>query len=262
MHIPKTGGITFHALIRHQYLSEKRFTIITKKDVIAWEKMPDPEKLKYGVVKGHFWWHGTGFHPAGGTYYTFLREPERRFISHYYHVLGHKEGRAKKVFGKDHFTLKQLIRSGEFLNFDNCMVRYLSGAIGQPWDTINDSHLQLAIKNFDEHFKTFGIVEKYDESLLLLQYELGWDRPYYIRLNEGKKTEVVEDFDTETKELIKHFTRFDKLLWEHGKKKFEDKLIQYSTKLKQDLEIFRSENKKNIFLRKLRHVLKGKNAIR
>lgn len=263
MHIPKTGGITFHSILRNQYKDVKRYTMTIKKDVLRWNSLGKEEKDQFNVVKGHFWWQGTQFHPRGGIYFTFLREPVNRFISHYHHVHYHKQGKASKVFGKKDFSIKELIESGQFLNFDNCMVRYLSGTLGKEWDTINEDDLKLAISNFDEHFQHFGIVERYDESLLLLQKELGWASPYYVRLNERRTGKSGQThLDNESTKLIEHFTRYDKLLWEHGKRKFEEKIAKYDGNLKNDLDKFQKANNKNILFRKLYHIIFGTRTFR
>lgn len=265
LHIPKTGGMTFHGIIRRQFYRSKRYTIVSNKHVAHWNGLGAEEKRKFGVVKGHFWWQGTAFHPDEAIHYTFLRDPEKRIKSHYYHVLPlhHRGEMLTQEFGEGHFSLKDLLLAGKFLRFDNCSVRFLSGNIDKPWDSIDDSDLQLAIKNFDEKFQHFGLQERYDESLMLLQYELGWKAPYYVSLNiTGESVRKEEEkFDAETLELIKHFSRFDRLLWEHGKKRFEEKLALHGEKLQRDVTRFQTKNRRNVFLRSLYHRMFGLRSI-
>lgn len=46
LHIPKTGGITFHSLIRKQYKQDNRYTILNKDELLKWEGLATSEKLK------------------------------------------------------------------------------------------------------------------------------------------------------------------------------------------------------------------------
>lgn len=135
-----------------------------------------------------------------------------------------------------------MLETGLVLNLDNCMVRFLSGNVMNGWDKMNESDLQTAISNFDKHFTHFGINEYYDESMLILAHNMGWKLPCYARLNEGTKKKK-EPFDAETQQMILHFNRLDAKLYEHGLKKFQEKIKEHQSMLDGKLPVYREANK-------------------
>src|SRR5688572_22275075 len=85
LHIPKTGGVTFHNIITNQYRFQKHF-LYKLKNADEWNSLSPEEKTSYSVIKGHFPFGGKEFYPANCNYFTFLRDPEKRIISHYLHI--------------------------------------------------------------------------------------------------------------------------------------------------------------------------------
>jgi len=256
LHIPKTGGVTFHNILTNQYRFEKHF-LCKLKELAKWNDLSAIEKLKYAVVKGHFPFGGEHFYPGKCTYFTFLRDPAKRIVSHYQHI---KSTPSHKLFSKvnhPEYSLAKFLQNGDALLFDNCFVRFLSGAHQKKWGEINESDLALAIENFDKYFAHFGLVEEYDKSLLMLTYELGWKTPYYVSLNKSKP-ESKFAIDQETETLITRFSKYDKILWEHAQSKFYLKVEKYKTQLEHDLEDFRQKNKRNLFIRTFYYGLKDK----
>lgn len=254
LHIPKTGGVTFHNILTSQYRFENQF-LCKLKELHKWNDLSVDEKLKYVVVKGHFPFSGEKFYPGKCTYFTFLRDPVKRIVSHYQHI---KSTPGHKLFSKvnnPEYTLAKFLQNGDALLFDNCIVRFLSGTHKKNWGEINEIDLAVAISNFDKYFEHFGLVEQYDISLLMLTYELGWKEPYYVTLNKSKP-ESNSVIDEETEELIIRFSKYDKILWEHAKHKFNLKVERYKEQLNSDLEAFRNENMRNLFLRTIYYDLK------
>lgn len=254
LHVPKTGGVTFHNIISNQFRFKKQF-LYKMKTRIKWDSLRDEEKKDYKVVKGHFSFAGKDFYPGNCNYFTFLRDPEKRLISHYRHILETRAHRLHKKLIERKITLKQFLKSDDAPFFDNCFVRFISGNVQKGYGEINENDLELAIQNFDTYFEHFGILEKYDESLLILSYELGWKTPYYVSMNENKsKNKVI--LDDETEQLIDRYTKYDKILYEFAVRKFSLKTEKYKNVLEADLKKFKEENAKNRFLRNAYYKLK------
>ncbi|MFN8323588.1 MAG: sulfotransferase family 2 domain-containing protein [Chitinophagales bacterium] len=249
VHIPKTGGVTFHNILIDQYPCEKRITFVSRPEAKHYFDLPEAQKLPYKLVKGHLWFDEKKFSPSNQTiFYTFLRKPVNRTISHYFFLFQNKKHWFYKEITANQYSLKQLYDLGKVVNLDNCMVRFISGNVSKPWDSMSNSDLDLAIHNLDKYFHHFGISEYYDESLLILAKQLGWKTPYYSRLNEGSM-KSKEPFDADTLELITHFNRLDEKLYQHALNRFLPLLKDNEQLLEQQLELFRIANKNYSSLR-------------
>lgn len=255
LHIPKTGGVTFHNIITNQYRFQKQF-LIKLKSLNKWYELSNEQKLKYSVVKGHFPFN-ENLYPGPCNYFTFLRNPEKRIISHFNHIKSTPSHKLYTKLNNGTYNLYEFLKDGDAPLFDNCMVRFISGNHKKGYGEIDESDLKMALSNFDKYFEHFGLVEEYDRSLLLLTYELGWKRPYYVSLNKTKEINSVV-VDDKTNELIKLNSKFDNQLWEHAKSKFALKVQKYGDRLEKDLGEFKKENQKNLFLRSIYYQLKDK----
>lgn len=255
LHIPKTGGVTFHNIITNQYRFHKHY-LIKLKDLSKWYGLSNENKLKYKVIKGHFPF-SENFYPGVCNYFTFLRNPEKRIISHFKHIKSTPSHKLYSKLNNGSYSFYDFLKNGDAPLFDNCMVRFISGNYKKAYGSINENDLEVALKNFDTYFEHFGLVEDYDRSLLLLSYELGWNKPYYVSLNKSDETDTGV-LDEKTMDLIKVYSKYDHLLWEYAKNKFALKVAQYGVRLERDLVEFKNENRKNIFLRNIYYQLKDK----
>ena len=93
LHVPKSAGTTFGAILRQQYGRNHIYKIdneAANASVEQYKQMGINDKRQYRVIEGH--WpvelHNNVIQPC--TYVTFLRNPLKRVVSHYYHVLGHQ----------------------------------------------------------------------------------------------------------------------------------------------------------------------------
>lgn len=255
LHIPKTGGVTFHNILTNQYRFQKHY-LIKLKSLNKWHELSNEEKLKYKVVKGHFPF-SENFYPASCTFFTFLRNPEKRILSHFNHIKSTPSHKHYRKLKDGTYSLYDFLKNGDAPLFDNCMVRFISGNYQKAYGDINEKDLELAMENFNKYFKHFGLVEDYDRSVLLLSYELGWKKPYYVSLNKSNETKT-DILDEKTLGLVKLYSKYDYQLWEHAKEKFALKLGEYSDRLEKDLLEFKKGNQKNIFIRSMYYQLKDK----
>ncbi len=243
LHIPKTGGVTFHNILIDQYSGEKRMSLVSKEQSKVFFDLPAEEKKDYKLVKGHFWFDFEHFSPTpDSVYFTFLRKPISRTVSHYWFLFQNPRHWFYKEMMANNYSLLELYKNGKVLNLDNCMVRFLCGNIFKPWGEIDETDLAVAKNNFDKHFQHFGINEYYDESLLILANQLGWKPPYYARLNQGTKKKK-EPFDIETQELMVRYNAMDEKLYAYALEKFKIKLKENSALLEKQLPAFREKNK-------------------
>ena len=108
-------------------------------------------------------------------FFTFLREPVDRTLSHYFAMKGSARGlRESAKFGLARLppepSLEEMVASGHL--HDNLHTRMLSGDL-EPFGEVDDAMLEQAKRNLREGLIFFGLTERFDESLVLAQRRLG-----------------------------------------------------------------------------------------
>jgi len=190
-HIPKCGGSSFRSFIYEMALGSnipkealyipgyggvvggKDLQTLTEEDRNAiWGRNP----LK--VLADHCKYQEN--HPFISKmpqpfYYTLLREPITRFISHYYyfyHKLGQDGYQGVPLEALSPRELEAIL-----VKQRNVQCRYLSG-VKKPDKLGWDHALASAKQNLDQTFAAFGILEQIEKSIELLNQQLpGWLTP-------------------------------------------------------------------------------------
>lgn len=238
IHIQKTGGVTFNQILRHQYDSipkrlSNKFIIkfIINRSHSSFEQFLSTKKYPYDkYFTGHY---GYGLHkwlPQPYRYFTFIREPISRLLSLYFYSKSNPTAYYHKHAQGDPC---QFFFDTGLHELDNGMVRFIAG---DPYDKfINRTHfgkcshslLEQAIENINNDFIFVGILEKFDESLLLLQSKLNWGLPLYLKRNTNSKglnqySSVHQDIIAELREL----NQFDILLYQYCNQKLTESINQ------------------------------------
>jgi Sulfotransferase family len=236
IHIPKTAGTTLRSVL---LMNEPRRLVRSVGNVfkghggISTEligrlatKDPIPELKGYRVVTGHIHFgirEDLVRHVAGRRrvrYYTLLREPVDRTLSHYFQVLD-GGGRAYRLppLPAD-ATLRDALESGYIA--DNVQTRMLSG-VPDPFGIVTDAMLEQAKQNLREEFVAFGLAERFDESLVLAKQRSVFKQILYTtigRVNPARPRgeEVPEDL----REAAAHINRYDIELYRFAQGLFDD----------------------------------------
>lgn len=104
-----------------------------------------------------------------------LRDPIDRVISHYYHVINRPKHYLYKAVTSRNMNLAEYVRSGLSHEANNGQVRQISGveAVFFDREPVSPGVLDVAKRNLSEHFHGVGLLERYDESLILFKKLLG-----------------------------------------------------------------------------------------
>lgn len=176
LHVPKAAGQTLNVVIGRQY---ERDEVYWYTDPIwSFERIPSNLPRSIRVIAGPmpFGIHRDIFSPA--TYITMLREPSERVLSLYDYI---SENRAhplhEEVAG---LSLEEFVKSDvDRYEVQNGQTRQISGVRQDP----DRPALELAKDNLREFFSVIGLVDRFDESLLLLRKKFGWRMPFYVKKN-------------------------------------------------------------------------------
>ena len=251
LHIPKTAGTTIHHIIHNEYRGAKFFTSGYYKHIEKFEKLSDEEKKTIKVLKGHFPFGVHKTYPGSITYFTFFRDPVKRSISDFNYLYQNKTLVFHEEIMRNKYSLKDMLTGGYIKNFDNCHVRFLAGANDLEYGKVNEETYSLALKNFDQYFETFGIAERFDESLIYIKKQLNWSMPFYINANVSEKSSYIGNFDEETFRLLEHYNRYDKMLYDHAFRKFDSIVLAGGDDLKKKIERFKKLNSLQRPIRKI-----------
>jgi hypothetical protein len=188
LHIPKTAGTALGNVLS---LNESAERIVPIGNVFKGgggistrllERLHDESRpLKFDeatILTGHFPL-GVGGHLrryAGPgrdlRFFTYLREPVDRTLSHYYQILDNPSAAERFTLTSlpPDPTVDDMLERG-FLH-DNVQTRMLCGLM-EPFGEVTDDMFQRAKRNIREAFVFFGLAERFDESLVIAKQRLG-----------------------------------------------------------------------------------------
>lgn len=188
LHIPKTAGTTFNQILDRQYRKQNIHNILsddTKKNMDDFCSKPAQYRHQVRLLRGHM---SFGLHDSlapGARYITILREPIARVISHYHYVVRTRHPLFIGKIEEQQLDLERYLQSGISGELQNGQTRWLAGVLDNR--PLNQTHLDMALSNIENHFDWIGLTEKFDDSLVILARQYNWLRCYYKKQNIGNK---------------------------------------------------------------------------
>jgi hypothetical protein len=224
MHLPKCGGTTFHSILERMYLPKNildiNFTDNVWLNKEEFDILSTKEKSELELIKGHIKYGIHKFFPGKSEYITFLRDPVERIISFYFYVKRKPNHRLyEHNLFNDKMSLYDFTTKLKDEDINNGQIRYISGIVDKE-----ELMLEKALENIENHFSFVGTLEKFDESLIILQKMYNWSLPYYGVRNKTSDRPRFSNFDDKTIEAIKYHNSGDILLYEKIRKELEVRL--------------------------------------
>jgi len=223
LHVPKTGGNTFRQILEQRF-GDKLQLAYDKRDnnpIIA-----EPECIHGHAVFRDFA-HVIESSPKR-RYLTFLRDPLRSAISHYFFV--------KKWSPVNH--------RGEPQEFDDRGLDvWLTHEEEFRWPNPPGYNHNRYSKWFEKHpieeYDFIGMTDQYDESLLLMYHQFAWERMSYRRDNVGSYVDppVAEAVVARFKDLNAE----DHRLFDHALARLAEAREGYGSSFESDLAAFRKQ---------------------
>lgn len=240
-HIPKTAGTSLRHAIQHQFKPNEVFEFYkigdSQEGISKFLEFYSKKSKTLKIISSHL---GFGLHQyidTPVTYVTILREPTKRIISYYHHLvkLNHPEAVGK--------SLEEFVRT--FGGVQNGMACNLSGVtlraqlqdpdLDLEYERNAEQTLIKASENLKKHFCVVGLLEYFDETCVFLNQNLGWHLPLSnVKSNVGKKKKTSTDIPKETLDIITEYNKLDLQLYEQVKKQFQAELenLEYDMSLK------------------------------
>lgn len=244
LHNMKTAGQTLIDVMYRQYVRSKIYKVEGRRfveSVQEFESLPDACKMRYKAIIGHMYFgvHKSISQPC--TYITFLRNPIDRTLSLYYY-LRRKPKHWLHVHAANS-SIEKFMNDGVSILADNAMTRFLSGEEGVAYGECTHEMLDRAKCNIVDYVQVVGITERFDESLMLMKEELGWNTPFYVRKNVTSGRPGVEDLKYCDIEAVKVHNELDMELYRFSLEILNRKIIEKGPEFKERVERFRSMNK-------------------
>jgi hypothetical protein len=225
-HIPKTAGSSFKQGVLFTNFKEEEIYLFQ-----GLKKLIFSNKRNYKIFIGHFPYGVHRFIPAEVQYFTFLRQPIERAISHYYWVKQskyptyvHPEWELhEKILLKDFFAKRNLDRFNThyFRLIDNLQTRYIAGLGNGFYGNNSKKMLDKAKSNLEKKYKIFGLQERYEDSIQLFMKHFHLiNYEHKLEKNTFKKPSIKE-LDSETYEVLMENHKLDQELYLFGKEIFK-----------------------------------------
>ncbi len=240
LHIPKTGGRSLQNILLRRYSKDEAIVNAhgRMEEIAGW---PEARKRQIRYLQGHFIYGAHAVLPQRCRYITMLREPVDRVVSHYYYIKRSVNHPLNRVVNEKDMSLDEYITSGVCEEVSNDQAR-LVGGVSRDAMVDQEEMLRLAKQHIDEDFVVAGLMERFDETLLLLRKRLGLRNLFYGVRNQTLGRPMKEQLPAQTVQLIQERNRADIELYQYASKKFEQQIEEAGPGFGRDVQRFQRIN--------------------
>lgn len=198
IHVPKTAGRSFRAVLRGVYGEKKVFNITRDSGKMWNEELERSIPSSVEVLHGHFTFADISklHRETGVPVITWLRDPVERVLSNYYFFIQRVgSGERPHAYHRRNEALMDYIRLG---SSRDRMSRFLDGAVLKDLFFV-------------------GIMEHFDEDLRQLGARLGWGKVEPVHVNSNKAFRAqFPPVGGEVRKIIRDLNERDQALYEEG----------------------------------------------
>ena len=257
LHIPKTAGTTLRRILEKQYPPHEQYStyptaLHPQASLAAFKQLDATRRLQIRLLMGHIPFGLHTFLPRPSRYFTILREPVERVVSHYYFIRRTPSHHLYQYATSAEMTLPRFVESQTTMEAKNLQTRLLSGAMNRKKPKASDEEiLALAKKNLHESFAVVGLAERFDETLLLLKNAFQWRRVFYVKLNVTRSRPQQDEMAPDVRCLIQEHNQLDSDLYHYARGLFDEQIHRQGATFTEQLRVFQSRNR---LLQPLLHV--------
>lgn len=239
-HIPKTAGTTFRAILENIY-SDRELISVESPEQVESLTLNEEQRVELKMIMGHASEWFPRRYPGKYQFITFVRDPFSRLVSHYDYI--------RRTRADPHHSAVIEMSLMDFVTSDIRQDDYQARLISWPFDDIQ-RHPRLLKKReelkiwmrevLEHHYFLVGLVERFDESLVLMKRMLGWPfYPHYTRLQqagESRKSAIPVDIAALIRE---RYLVVDSLLYEWANDELDAQIAKQGSDYFDELERFR-----------------------
>ena len=253
VHMPKAGGSTLQEIIQRQYALTETLNIVgesvasVQRSVDQLRLKPEQERGRIACVKGHVPFGIHQWLPRTPRYITMLRDPVQRLVSDYFFTLNTPRHINFEQMQHDRLSLEEFVALRHEQGLCDIYCRLLGDV--SSWDRLADSPpalppgaLDTAKSNMERYFAVVGVTERFDESLLLMQKELGWRDVYYERANVTPDKPAQVDLTEKALEVICQHNGQDIILYEYAMRRMDALIAEQGEKFAARVRRFGRKN--------------------
>jgi hypothetical protein len=249
IHIPKTAGTTVIAVMRDNFPLDtvkvlgNVFHSVGKVNrggrspIVLLRESGRVLTRDIHLLGGHIPYGVHHYLPSDSRYVTFLRDPIERTLSHYYRILSSHRKTPLPEFSEEP-SFEEMATNGEYL-YDNLQTRFLSGE-PEPFDEVTEEMFENARANLEKSFVAFGLVERFEESLVLLKRRLGLSSVLYVSKRMTPERPRTAESKAELVPLVERFNSYDVRLYEWATQRFEQMVSEEGPDFLLDLAALRA----------------------
>lgn len=245
LHIHKTAGTTLHRVIERQYRPEQIWTLDGEHFLDDLLALSEAQRAHIRLLRGHMIFGLHEYMPGSTTYFTLLREPVERVISFFYFIRRNPHHYHFAPITSRDLNLKQFLELRQNNMMDNGQTRMLAGA--QQYEYLvgecTPELLEAAKRNLRENFSVVGLMERFDETLLLLKQAYGWGNLRYVRQNVTGSRPLQADLPPATLDLVAECNQLDLELYEYASTLFEEQVQEQGPGFARQLRLFQAANR-------------------
>lgn len=237
LHIMKAGGTTLNGIINQQYRRNSivRINGINNRNQI--QDMPESRRKEIKLIRGHFAFGLHYFLDCQATYFTMVREPIGRFMSNFYYQQQRSNDKIFKQLSLEDFVwLKGQEQS-------NAQTKMLCGITQRMESCKQDNMLEIAKYNIDNYFSSIGILERFDESLVIFKRKYNWNFPVYLKQNKSINKPKNNNLSKEAIKALEKYNAMDIELYKYVSQKFQRQVESYGKSFEQELRLQNHFNK-------------------
>jgi hypothetical protein len=227
VHIPKTAGTTMSAMIEAQYSPAEIYKINFNGSLKQIRNFKTALRQRHDtlrLVRGHMDFAWSTFMPPGTRFFTLLRDPVERVMSHYYHYRQETATPLHPLAMRS--SLLQWVRDCGIDEMDNGQTRRLAGALPLPCGAVTSKTLEQAKANLAEKFAVVGLTERFEESQILIHREFDWPLRRYPKRRVNAKRAQRDEVADEVLREIENCNRYDLELYRFAVELFEKRAGQ------------------------------------
>jgi hypothetical protein len=201
--------------------------------------MPESERRQFRIALGHCFY---GFHEymiRDCSYVTLFRHPVKRVISQYRHYLRdlQRQGTTTPL------PIDEFVQTYPF--YAEYQLRFILGGHSSPevhHTPLPGDALDRASQHLAGSFPVIGVLERFDESLLLMKRAFGWRNIYYARQNVNQITTFDQRKNAAAIAWMETKVELDMALYQNANQLLDQAVSEWGEDFQQELRRFRRLN--------------------